>query len=126
MTPEEIQSFKPFLSRIPLFKDLSEADLDRLAALLKPLSLPRGATVFQQGDAADAFYVITSGHVQLRTERAGRTHVLGYLGRGDIVGETALLSGEPRSFTAGLDTTCEFLVLVKADFSAVQIGRAHV
>ncbi len=119
MTPEEIQSFKPFLSRIPLFKDLSEADLDRLAALLKPLSLPRGATLFQQGDAADAFYVITSGHVQLRTERAGRTHVLGYLGRGDIVGETALLSGEPRSFTAGLDTTCEFLVLVKADFSAV-------
>ncbi|MDE2290744.1 MAG: cyclic nucleotide-binding domain-containing protein, partial [Elusimicrobia bacterium] len=117
MTPEEIRSFKPFLSRIALFKDLSAEDLDNVAALMKPLSLPRGATLFQQGDAADAFYIITSGHVQARTERAGRTHVLGYRVRGDSIGETALLSGEPRAFTAVLDTTCEFLVLSKADFA---------
>ncbi|MBI3299959.1 MAG: patatin-like phospholipase family protein [Elusimicrobia bacterium] len=117
MTPEEIRSFKPFLSRIPLFKDLSAADLDKIAAMMKPLSLPRGATLFQQADAPDAFYVITSGHVQLRTERGGRTHVLGYRARGDTVGETALLSGEPRAFSAVLDTTCEFLVLAKADFA---------
>lgn len=117
MTPEETPSFKPFLSRIALFKDLSAADLGKVAAMMKPLSLPRGAVLFQQADAPDAFYVITSGHVQLRTERGGRTHVLGYRARGDTVGETALLSGEPRAFTAVLDTTCEFLVMSKADFA---------
>ncbi|MBI5594850.1 MAG: patatin-like phospholipase family protein [Elusimicrobia bacterium] len=118
MTPEEIESFKPFLGRIPLFKDLTLDDLSKVAATMKPLSLPRGATLFSQGDPPDSFYVITSGHVQVRAERGGRTHVLGYRARGDTVGETALLSGEPRAFTAVLDTTCEFLVLSKADFSA--------
>jgi NTE family protein len=118
MTPEEIASFKPFLGRIPLFKDLSAADFDKVAAMLKPLSLPKGAVLFQQGDDADAFYVVTSGQLQLRAERGGRTHVIGYRSRSDTLGETALLSGEPRAFTAVLDTTCEFLMLSKADFSA--------
>ena len=118
MTPEEIESFKPFLGRIPLFKDLTPEDLFKVAAMMKPLSLPRGTALFSQGDLPDAFYVITSGHVQVRAERGGRTHVLGYRARGDTVGETALLSGEPRAFTAVLETTCEFLVLSKADFAS--------
>ena len=109
MTPEEIASFKPFLGRIPLFKDLSASDFDKVAAMLKPLSLPKGAVLFQQGDAADAFYVITSGQMQLRAERGGRTHVIGFRSRSDTVGETALLSAS-RAFSAVLDTTCEFLV----------------
>lgn len=119
MHPDEIPSWKPFLRRIPLFKDLSAEDLHKVAGLLKPLSLPRGATLFHQGDAADAFYVITSGQVQLVSERQGRGTVTGYLGRGDTLGEIALLTGEPRSMTARLETTTEFLVLAKKDFAAV-------
>ncbi len=119
MTPEEIQSWKPFLKRIPLFKDLAEDDLERVAVLLKPLSLPRGSTLFHQGDAADAFYVITSGHVEMRTERQGRDAVSGYAGRGDTLGELALLTGEPRAFTTVLEATSEFLVLSKEDFANV-------
>ncbi|OIO05473.1 MAG: hypothetical protein AUJ52_13670 [Elusimicrobia bacterium CG1_02_63_36] len=119
MTPEEIQSWKPFLKRITLFKDLANEDLEQVAALLKPLSLPRRGTLFHQGDAADAFYVITSGHVELRTERQGRTSVSGYIGRGDTLGELALLTGEPRAFTAVLEATSEFLVLSKEDFASV-------
>jgi NTE family protein len=119
MTPEEIQTWKPFLKRIPLFKDLANEDLERVASLLKPLSLPRRSTLFHQGDAADAFYVITSGHVELRTERQGRISVSGYVGRGDTLGELALLTGEPRAFTAVLEATSEFLVLSKDDFANV-------
>ncbi|PCI40720.1 MAG: hypothetical protein COB53_00050 [Elusimicrobia bacterium] len=119
MTPEEIQSWKPFLKRISLFKDLALDDLERVAGLLKPLSLPRGSTLFQQGDTADAFYVITSGHVELRTERQGRDSVSGYASRGDTLGELALLTGEPRAFTTVLEATSEFLVLSKTDFANV-------
>lgn len=119
MTPEEIQARGPFLKRIPLFKDLSVEDLHKVAKLLKPLSLPRGATLFQQGDTADAFYIITSGNVQLITERQSRKSLAGYVGRGDTLGELALLTGEPRAWTALLDATTEFLVLSKKDFSTV-------
>ncbi|MFH2202563.1 MAG: patatin-like phospholipase family protein [Elusimicrobiota bacterium] len=119
MNPEEIPVWKPLLKRIPLFHDLSGEDLGKVAALLKPLSLPRGATLFHQGDEADAFYVITSGRVNLVTERQGTKTIAGSLGRGDTLGELALLSGQPRPMTALLDTTTEFLVLSKKDFAAV-------
>lgn len=119
MHPEEIPVWKPFLKRIPLFKDLSDEDLSRIAGLLKPLSLPRGATLFHQGDPGDAFFIITSGQVRLVTERQGRKTVTSFLGRGDTLGELALLSGEQRPMTAHLDATTEFLVLSKRDFSVV-------
>ncbi len=119
MNPEEIPQWKPLLKRIPLFKDLSDEVLMKVARLLKPLSLPRGATLFHQGDAADAFYIITSGQVRLVTERQGSASVGGALGRGDTLGELALLTGEPRPMTALLDTTTEFLVLSKRGFATV-------
>ena len=119
MTPEETQLWKPFLKRISLFKDLSGEDLDRVTALIKPLSLPRGATLYRQGDAADAFYIITSGHVELSTENQGRRSVLGFAGRGDTLGELALLTGEPRPCTAALGTTTELLVLSRKDFARI-------
>ncbi|MEE8424325.1 MAG: patatin-like phospholipase family protein [Elusimicrobiota bacterium] len=119
MNPEEIPVWKPFLKRIPLFQDLKGDDLDKLAALLKPLSLPRDATLFHQGDSADSFYIITSGQVRLITERQGKENVIGYLTRGDTLGELALLTGEPRAMTVLLDTTSEFLVLAKEDFTSV-------
>ncbi|MFH1726130.1 MAG: patatin-like phospholipase family protein [Elusimicrobiota bacterium] len=119
MTPEEIEAWNPFLKRIPLFKDLSAEDRRQVAGLLKPLSLPRGAILFQQGDAGDAFFIITSGHVQLVTERPEGKRVAGYLGRGDTLGELALLTGEPRAWTVLLESTTEFLVLSKSDFATV-------
>ena len=117
MNPEEVPVWRPLLSRVPLFKDLSAEVLEKIAILMKPLSLPRGATVFQQGDAADAFYLITSGQVHLVTEREGTQTVSGYLGRGDSLGELSLLTGDPRPMTARLETTAEFLVLSKKDFT---------
>ena len=119
MNPEEIPVWKPLLKRIPLFKDLGDKDLNKIARLLKPLSLPRGAALFHQGDKADAFYLITSGQVHLATERKGVKKITSSLGRGDTLGELALLTGEPRPMSAILNTTTEFLVLSKQDFADI-------
>lgn len=119
MNPEEIPTWAPFLKRTLLFRDLSPEDVEKIAAKLQPLSLPKGATVYSRGDAGDAFYLITSGQVRLISERAGREVITAFLGRGDALGEISLLTGEPRSVTVRLDTTSEFLVLSKADFEDV-------
>ncbi len=42
-----------------------------------------------------------------------------YLGRGDAVGEMALLTGEPHGYEVVTDTPCEFLILTKADFDVM-------
>jgi len=53
------------LRDIPMFADLSDRHLDRLAGLAEPLVLASGQRLFRAGDAADAFYVLVSGEIAL-------------------------------------------------------------
>ncbi|MBI4422660.1 MAG: patatin-like phospholipase family protein [Elusimicrobia bacterium] len=119
MRPEDIPEWIPFLKRSLVFRDLVTEDIEKLALRLKPLSLPKGATLYARGEPGDAFYLVTSGQVRLIGERGGREVVTAFLGRGDALGEIALLTGEPRTVTAKLDTTSEFLVLAKKEFEEV-------
>lgn len=116
MKPEEIPSWEPFLKRIPLFAGLSPEDLGKIAARLQPLSLPKGATLFREGDDPDAMYLIVSGQARRLRTHAGAESVVAFLGRGDAAGETGLLTGIPRTSTVRLDSTSEILKLPRKDF----------
>ena len=116
MKPEEIQTWESFLKRTPLFSGLSIEDLSKLAARLQLLSLPKGATIFKQGDASDALYLIISGHARRYRAVDGQETLVAYLGRGDVIGETGMLTGGPRSATVRVDATSELLKLPRKDF----------
>jgi NTE family protein len=116
---EEIAAWEPFLKRIQLFAGLSSEDLKRIALRLQPLSLPRGSTLFSQGDESDALYVITSGQVRALQTLRGVETVTAFLGRGEMLGEAGVLTSEPRTATVKLATTCEFLKLPKKEFEDV-------
>ena len=116
MKPEEIPSWEPFLKRIPLFAGLSPEDLGKIAARLQPLSLPKGATLFREGDDPDAMYLIVSGQARrLRTHNGVET-VVSFLSRGEVAGETGVLTGIPRTSTVKLDATSEIFKLPRKDF----------
>lgn len=119
MTPEEIAAWEPFLKRISLFSGLSGEDLFRIARRIQTLSLPKGSTLFSQGDESDALYIITSGQVSTIYTVKGIEKVTAFLGRGEMLGEGGILTGEPRTTTARLTTTCEFLKLLRKDFEEV-------
>ncbi len=119
MKPEEIQSWESFLKRTPLFSGLSAEDIGKLAARLQLLSLPKGATLFKQGDESDALYLIVSGHARRYRQTGGSEALVSYLSRGDVAGETGLLSSAPRSSTVRVDATSEILKLPRKDFEEV-------
>lgn len=119
MKPEDIQSWESFLKRTPLFAGLSVEDLGKLTERLQLLSLPKGAVLYKQGDESDALYLIVSGHARRYRLLEGRETLVAYLGRGDVVGETGMLTGAPRSSTVSLDATSEVLKLPRKDFEAV-------
>lgn len=123
MKPEEIPGWEPFLKRIPLFSTLSLEDLGRIARRLQPLSLPKGATLFKQGEESDALYLIVSGHARRYRVVDGRESLVAYLGRGDAAGETGLLTGAARSSTVRMDATTDLLKLPRKDFE--EILREH-
>jgi CRP-like cAMP-binding protein len=85
----------------PLFRGLSPATLDRIAALATQRAYRRGELVFSAGDTGDALYGVVSGRIRISTGNAeGREIFLNIMEPGDTFGEIALLDGGTRTATA--------------------------
>jgi NTE family protein len=85
------------LRQSPVFRDLRPEVIDLIAAALEPVVVHGGSTLFRQGDPGDAAYVVLSGRLRIVREGDAGPTVLRELGRGEVVGEFALLTGESRS-----------------------------
>lgn len=55
-----------------------------------------GETLFQQGDAGDFIYIIVTGSVDVSKDLDGKREIIARLSSGDILGEMAVLTDEPR------------------------------
>ena len=89
-----------FLRTPPLFAEASEDGLARLARAARPLSLPRGRTLFERGDAPDAAYVVVSGRLAVGvSEPSGQEIHFAELGPTAVLGEAAVIDGGPRTAT---------------------------
>jgi CRP-like cAMP-binding protein len=85
-------------SKENLVAPMSSSKLTRLSE--RELSLVDGAYLFREGDSGTEMFVIQEGEV-LVTKRAGDQEIhLATLGRGDFLGEMALLEGLPRDADA--------------------------
>jgi eukaryotic-like serine/threonine-protein kinase len=79
----------------------------RGTAQLPRLQFAAGEAIVREGEIGDAAYVILDGHCQASREVAGKKQTLRLMGPGEMFGETAVLTGAPRSatVTALMDTT---------------------
>ncbi|PLL12636.1 Crp/Fnr family transcriptional regulator [Tabrizicola sp. TH137] len=112
------------LRAFPIFSALSPETRTALAQGMREERWPAGRLIFSRGDAGDQMFALTSGRIRLALSTPqGREIVLRRLGPGDILGEMALIDGEPRSAdaTAAEATTC--LVLSRARFDSVASQR---
>src|SRR4051812_28236053 len=93
------------LARVPLFADLSEADLNELAQVAVPRHYEPGELVFREGDSGDTCFVVRSGSGRVtRRHSDGRMITLTELRPGAIFGELAMFGGEARlASVEGLD-----------------------
>lgn len=106
-----------FLRFPELFAGLSDAALQELAGQLERVQLRSGETLIRQGEPGDCMFLLASGRLRATVERAdGRTVVVGEVGRGEVVGEMALLIDEPRSATIRAIRDSELFRLSKEVF----------
>jgi CRP/FNR family transcriptional regulator, cyclic AMP receptor protein len=88
------------LRRVPVFDELAEGDLQRVADVAVPRHFPAGEAVFHEGDDSDTCYIVQHGHARaLREHQDGRQITLATFGPGDIFGELAMFDDERRSAT---------------------------
>jgi MFS family permease len=108
------------LRSLPLFSELPAPALEGLAAALEPVSPAAGDVLIRQGDPGDAYYVIASG--ELDAVQDGQR--LGRFGRGEGVGEIALLHAIPRTATVVARTAATVYRLDRDQFLTAVLGHA--
>ena len=88
------------IQNIPLFSELTGAELDLITASVRQVSYPKGNIVFYEGDPGDFLLIVLSGRVKVvLLGESGQEINLATLGEGSFVGEMSLLDGAPRSAT---------------------------
>jgi CRP-like cAMP-binding protein len=91
----EVQS----LRQVPMFRDIDPARLKLLAFTSERVEFAKGQRFFEQGDAADAAYVILEGKADVTLNTPTGEIKVAELGRNALVGEMGILSDSPRSAT---------------------------
>ena len=110
------------LAAVPLFAELAPEQLVRLAAAAEMRRLQAGEWLFHQGDRGDSLYVVTAGSIDLVAEQGAPT-VVRTLGRGQCVGELAILTGEPRLFGARAHRDSELARVSRDDVEALLLAE---
>jgi CRP-like cAMP-binding protein len=106
-----------FLKNVPLFRELTDAELDRIAAGTAQVRAPAGTILFRRGEPCSGFHVIVYGQVKLAFGAAdGAEKVVEILGPGASFGEAVMFLEKP--YVVFAETLADSLLLA--------IGKAGV
>ena len=83
------------IAAIPLFQGLSRGEYEDLAMIVVDQVIPRGQTIFEEGDEGSGFYVVLSGRVKIfKLSPDGKEQILHILTGGEPFGEVPVFAGE--------------------------------
>src|SRR5512136_3064203 len=86
------------IRKFTLFKDFQEEVLAAILPHLVSKTFPADTTIIYRGDPGHSMFMILSGSAAATmTNDEGVEYTLSTMKEGDIFGEIALLTGEPRS-----------------------------
>ncbi|XHX77319.1 MAG: Crp/Fnr family transcriptional regulator [Stenomitos frigidus ULC029] len=98
-----------FVRQVPIFKELRDDFLVRLASIMDELSFPMNHTIFTEGQEGRSLYVVVSGKVSVHI---GKQEIV-QLEQGACFGEMSLFDAEPRSASVTTLAICDCLVLTQ-------------
>ena len=94
---------------VPIFKELRDEFLVRLASIMNEVSYPSSKMIFAQGQEGRSLYIVASGRVRVHLGDKD----LAILDKGSCFGEMSLFDAEPRSASVTAISGCDCLVLTQ-------------
>lgn len=98
---------------------LPESQVDHLVHEARTKQYAVGDVIFNEGDEADALYMIRRGSVTVSRQVDGKEVVAAYVSAGNYLGEMALVSKAPRTATVRAAAPTEMVLLEADRFNAV-------
>lgn len=84
------------LGKLPMFSEMSGAELDRIAAFTLPCRVAKGQAVFHAGDPCSGFHIVVYGQVKLGFNSPhGGEKVIEIIGPGQSFGEALMFLEKP-------------------------------
>lgn len=103
------------LRRVPLFTDLSDAELELLADRAAIRHYRSGEIIFSEGEACSELFIVKEGRVRiLKSAANGRQQLLSIERMGNTLSELSVFDGSPYSATAEAASATS-LLCVQAD-----------
>lgn len=109
-----------YLKKLTLFTGLPDEVIAELSANVEQLNLVKDECLFAADAPGDAAYIIRYGWLKIVVTGArGEELVLNQCGPGEVIGEMALIDGQPRSAGVIALSPAQLLVFKREDFLAV-------
>jgi CRP/FNR family transcriptional regulator, cyclic AMP receptor protein len=99
-----------------LLRNLSQFDLERIAAAATCARFGRHEKIFRRGESETNLMIMVSGRVKLSaTSTDGQELLANIVERGHVFGEIAVIDGKPRSYDATALEASELLIVKRKD-----------
>jgi CRP-like cAMP-binding protein/Pyruvate/2-oxoacid:ferredoxin oxidoreductase delta subunit len=122
------RSLRGHLRSAPLFTSCPESLVDQLAERVELVSCAPDEVVVQEGEPADAFFLVRSGFMKL-AQRVGTGEIaVSYLSKGMTFGETELLIDgvDGWAFTVSSVGHSELVKISRDDFDRILAGNPQI
>ena len=109
-----------FLKSIDIFSDLSDGDLNLLADRSQIIAYTDNKTIIKRGDIGRFLWIVYDGKVEVSLPKAeGGSQVVATLGRGNIVGEMSIVTGDPAIADVVSSGICNLIKIPRDTLSQV-------
>jgi CRP/FNR family transcriptional regulator, cyclic AMP receptor protein len=98
-----------FVRQVPIFQELRDDFIVRLASVMDEISFPANYTIFRQGQQGRSLFIVISGKVKIHID----TQLLAEFPQGESFGEMSVFDAQPRSASATTLVSCECLELTQ-------------
>jgi CRP/FNR family transcriptional regulator, cyclic AMP receptor protein len=109
---------REFLTKIPMFENLSAEDLNLLTLLWHERTIGKSEVLFRKGDVGSSMFIVEDGSIEicvLSGEDQEEIRV-STIDKGGFFGELALISGQPRTASARAIEDCRLLEMWREEF----------
>lgn len=107
------------IQRVSFFAGFDDATLERIAKEVRQVVLTPGEVLFNENESGDSVFVIARGAVHVLKRIEGEEQLLAVLGGGDVFGEMAFLTGEPRTATIKAATSVVLVEISRKNLSGM-------
>lgn len=111
-TAKKRRMYEQFLRKVEVLSILKDDEITKVADAVESRDFSDGATIINQGDPADYFYILVEGEASAKrrgddqTDPSREIHLVSY-NSGDFFGELAFLTNKPRAASIYAKGNCK-------------------